>query len=72
MDDVNKGNNGHNASIKVEMSSGTVMNGYKRYQSAGHYESRKGGGKKGGGKKGRVSEEGVKEYIKKQSQLYFI
>jgi hypothetical protein len=38
---VNKGNNGHKASIKVEMSSGTVMNGHTRYQSAGHDQFKK-------------------------------
>lgn len=56
---VNKGNSCHSTSIKFEISSGTVMNWYKRYKSEGNYLSRK-----VGGKKGRVSQEEVAAYVK--------
>lgn len=56
---VNRGNNCNRASIKFEISANTVRNWYKRYQSEGHYLSRK-----VGGKKGRVTPQEIESYIK--------
>jgi hypothetical protein len=66
MDDVNKGNNGHNASIKVEMSSGTVMNGYKEIPV-----SRSRSIQEKVVVKGRVREEDAKEYINNNPHVIF-
>ena len=59
MEYVNKGNSCNRAAIKFEISSGAVMNWYKRYKTEGSYEARK-----VGGKKGRISEKDVENYVK--------
>lgn len=61
---VIKGHSCNSASIRFDIAANTVRNWYKRYQSEGHYLSRK-----VGGKKGRVTTEEVASYIATNSNF---
>ena len=64
---VKKGNSCNKASIKFEIAANTVRNWYKRYQSEGHYSTRK-----IGGSKARVTNQEIALYIANNADFNLI